>query len=123
MRVLIVEDDERILGFLKRGLEAEQHEIETAPTGEIGLDLAKTHSYDVLLLDIYLPGISGLDLCRKLRLQGLATPILIMTARDAPHVQDEGRRAGANDYLAKPFSFELLLEKIEALRPCGERSS
>lgn len=122
MRILIVEDDERILDFLKRGLEAEQHEVESAPNGKLGIHLTTTRPYDVLLLDVYLPGLSGIELCRELRRRGLTTPVVIMTARDGAEVREEGRRAGANDYLAKPFSFELLLEKIEALGLCAGRT-
>ena len=119
MRILIVEDDERILGFLKRGLEGEQHAVDVAPNGEIGLGLAQTHPYDVILLDVYLPGINGLEVCLELRRQRLTTPVLMMTARDSPSIQQEAIRAGVNDYLPKPFSFELLLAKIDRLGLCA----
>jgi len=119
MNILIVEDDERILGFLKRGLEGEQHRVDIALSGEIGLGLAQKHPYEVILLDVYLPGISGLELCRELRRQGRTTPVLMMTARDSPDMHQEAIQAGVNDYLPKPFSFELLLAKIDRLGLCA----
>ena len=120
MRILIIEDDERILGFLKRGLESEGHTVEIALSGEVGLAFLKMYSYDVILLDLYLPEMSGMEVCRELRGQGLPTPILMMTAKDSPEVQQEALRVGVNDYLPKPFSFELLLAKIEALGLCTD---
>ncbi|TAK02378.1 MAG: response regulator [Candidatus Manganitrophaceae bacterium] len=118
MHILIVEDDERILGFLKRGLEGEQHTVDIALTGEIGLGLAQEHAYEVILLDVYLPGMNGLEVCRELRRRRRMTPVLMMTARDSPDAQQEAVQAGVNDYLPKPFSFELLLAKIDRLGLC-----
>jgi DNA-binding response OmpR family regulator len=120
MRILIIEDDERILGFLKRGLEGEGHAVEIALNGEVGLAFLKMYSYDVILLDLYLPEMSGMELCREARRQGLMTPVLMMTAKDSSEVQQEAVRVGVNDYLPKPFSFEVLLAKIDALGLCSD---
>jgi DNA-binding response OmpR family regulator len=118
MRILIIEDDERILGFLKRGLEGEGHAVDLALNGETGLGFVKVRSYDVILLDVYLPEMNGIEVCKELRRQRRMTPVLMMTAKDSPEVQQEAVRAGVNDYLPKPFSFELLLAKIDALGLC-----
>lgn len=120
MRILIIEDDERITGFLKRGLEDEGHAADIALNGEIGLELVRMRSYDVILLDVYLPGMNGMDVCKELRRRRLMTPVLMMTAKDSPDVQQEAFRVGVNDYLPKPFSFELLLAKIDALGFCAD---
>lgn len=120
MRILIIEDDERITGFLKRGLEGEGHAADIALNGETGLELVGMRSYDVILLDVYLPGMNGMDVCKELRRRRLMTPVLMMTAKDSPDVQQEAVRVGVNDYLPKPFSFELLLAKIEALGFCAD---
>lgn len=117
MKILIVEDDPGILGFMKRGLEAERYEVDTTEDGEKGLDLAKTVRYGVIILDIYIPGKTGIELCKTIREAKITTPILMMTAQDSFEVVEKGYRAGANDYLPKPFSFELLLAKIEVLDP------
>lgn len=118
MRILIIEDDERILGFLKRGLEGEGHAVDLALNGEAGLGFVNMRSYDVILLDVYLPEMNGIEVCKELRRQRRMTPVLMMTAKDSPEVQQEAVRAGVNDYLPKPFSFELLLAKIDALGLC-----
>lgn len=117
MKILIVEDDAGIVRFMKRGLEEERYEVDVAEDGERGLDLAKTAAYGVIILDIYIPGKSGIELCRTLREAEITTPILMMTAQDSFEIVEKGFRAGANDYLPKPFSFELLLAKIEVLDP------
>lgn len=120
MRILIIEDDERILGFLKRGLEGEGHAVDLALNGEAGLGFLKKRPYNVVLLDVYLPEMNGMEVCKELRRQRLMTPVLMMTAKDSPEVQQEAVRAGVNDYLPKPFSFEILLAKIEALGLCTD---
>lgn len=120
MRILIIEDDERILGFLKRGLEGEGHAVDLALNGEAGLGFVKMRSYDVILLDVYLPEMDGIGVCKELRRRRMRTPVLMMTAKDSPEVQQEAVRAGVNDYLPKPFSFELLLAKIDALGLCAD---
>lgn len=115
MRILIIEDDERISGFMKRGLEAEAHDVRVALDGERGIDLIQTASFDLIILDVYLPQKNGLEICRYLRNQRIMTPILMMTAKDFSDLKEEGMRAGANDYLTKPFPFEVLLKKIDKL--------
>jgi DNA-binding response OmpR family regulator len=117
MKILIVEDDAGVCGFMKRGLEAERYEVDIAEDGERGLDLAKTAAYGVIILDIYIPGKTGIELCKSLREAEINTPILMMTAQDSFEIVEKGFRAGANDYLPKPFPFELLLAKVEVLDP------
>jgi two-component system response regulator ArlR len=117
MKILIVEDDLGMIGFMKRGLEAEQYEVHTAADGEKGVDLVKKGGYGIIILDVYLPKKSGLEICKALREANVVTPILIMTARDSPEIIHEGFKAGANDYIPKPFPFDLLLAKIEVLDP------
>lgn len=124
MRILIVEDEEGILNFLKQGLEEESYSVDTALDGNIGLEMALTGMYDLLLVDWMLPGRSGVELCREFRKQHKQTPLLFLTARDT--VQDTifGLQAGANDYIKKPFSFDELVERIKVqLRPVtGEQT-
>lgn len=117
MKILIVEDDSGVVRFMKRGLEAERYEVDIAEDGERGLDLAKSDAYGVIILDIYIPGRTGIELCQTLRDAEINTPILIMTAQDSFEIVEKGFRAGANDYLPKPFPFELLLAKVEVLDP------
>lgn len=120
MRILIIEDDERIVGFLKRGLEGEGHAVEIAINGEVGLAFLNMYSYDVILLDLYLPEMSGMEVCKQLRSQGRMIPVLMMTAKDSPELQQQAARIGVDDYLPKPFSFEVLLAKIDALGLCTD---
>jgi two-component system, OmpR family, copper resistance phosphate regulon response regulator CusR len=102
---------------MKRGLEAEEYQVEVALDGQKGIDLVKSSVYDVIILDIYLPLKNGLEVCKTVREQRLTIPILMMTAKDSPELQRQGFLAGANDYLPKPFSFEVLLSKIEKWCP------
>lgn len=115
MELLLVEDDERVRRFVLRGLEAEGYAVTVATDGLDGLARANADHYDVLILDVMLPGIDGNELCRRLRAAGVATPILMLTALD--HTEDKvgSLRGGADDYLTKPFDFEELLARIEAL--------
>ncbi len=123
MTILIVEDDERISQFVKRGLEAEGYRVEVADTGKCGLQLAVGGEYDLILLDLMLPELSGQDVCQQLRQQGDNTPILMLTAMDALDDKVAGLRLGADDYLTKPFAFDELLARICALlRRNQERS-
>ena len=119
--VLVVEDDARVRDFLVRGLRAEGHEVSAVGAAQDGLDLALAEPFDVLLLDIMLPGFSGLDLCRRLRAKGAVTPILMLTALDAVEDKVDGLRGGADDYLTKPFDFDELLARIEALTRRGRQ--
>ncbi len=119
MNVLIVEDDARISDFLERGLRAEGHRVKLARTGPAGLALAREAFVDdpgtVMLLDVMLPGMSGLDVCQTLRASQVLLPILMLTALGSVEDRVAGLRLGADDYLVKPFEFEELLARIDAL--------
>lgn len=112
---LLVEDDERVRRFVIRGLQTEGYVVSTAADGVQGLELACRESFDVLILDLMLPGMSGKELCHRLRAAGVQVPILMLTALDALEDKVEGLRSGADDYLTKPFDFEELVARIEAL--------
>lgn len=113
-RILIIEDDDAILKFLRRGLTYEGYQVETATEGINGLTLAREIHPDIILLDWMLPGIDGLEVCRRLRTYG-STPILMLTAKDTIHDRVMGLDAGADDYLVKPFELDELLARIRAL--------
>lgn len=115
MRVLVVEDDHKIAGSIKRGLEQESMAVDVAYDGNGGFDLASSEDYDVIILDRLLPEMDGALICRKLRDHGVHTPILILTAKGQISDKVEGLNAGADDYLVKPFAFEELLARIKAL--------
>ncbi|MBX3327478.1 MAG: response regulator [Nitrospira sp.] len=110
MHILIVEDDERIVEFMKRGLEAESHEVATASSKAQTLDRTEARTYDVIILDIFLGSDNGLDICRTLRQRGVESAILLMTAKGTTEIEIASKNAGANAYLAKPFSFDDLVE-------------
>lgn len=115
MKILVVEDEHSIAQSIKKGLEQETYAVDLAYTGNDGLDLGLSNEYDLILLDLLLPGISGIEVCKALRKKDIHTPVLILTAKG--QVQDKigGLDAGADDYLTKPFSFEELLARIRAL--------
>jgi DNA-binding response OmpR family regulator len=115
MRILVVEDEHKIAGSIKKGLEQERYAVDVAYDGPAGFDLASTESYDLIILDLMLPGMDGLAICKKLRGDGNHTPILILTAKGLTESKVDGLDAGADDYLTKPFSFEELLARIRAL--------
>ena len=115
MRVLIVEDEKKVAGAVRRGLEAEGFAVDVALTGTDGLWMATEHPYDVIVLDIMLPGLNGYRVCEKLRDAGNWTPILMLTAKDGEYDHAEALDTGADDYLTKPFSFVVLLARIRAL--------
>lgn len=115
MKVLVVEDEHRIATSIKKGLEQEKYAVDLAYTGPDGYDLASTEDYDLILLDLMLPGMDGLSICRQLRQNNIHTPILILTARGQITDKVNGLDSGADDYLTKPFSFEELLARIRAL--------
>ncbi len=115
MRILIVEDEHRIAGNIKLGLEQENYAADVVYDGTEGFDLAASGDYDVIILDIMLPGKSGLDICRDLRREKIHTPILLLTARSQLQDKVSGLDSGADDYLTKPFAFEELLARIRAL--------
>lgn len=115
MVILIVEDNEQIMQFVKRGLEAEGYLTEVASTGSLALQMAGQGGYDLVLLDLILPDLNGQDICQQLRQQGVNTPILMLTAMDALEDKVAGLRMGADDYLTKPFAFDELIARIQAL--------
>ncbi|MCO6176312.1 response regulator transcription factor [Flavobacterium sp. NRK F10] len=113
MNILIVEDEIGILNFLQQGLEEEGFTITTAINGVEGLEKALHSSFDLILLDWMMPKMSGLEVCQNIRKQNTTVPILFLTAKDTVQETIEGLKAGANDYIKKPFSFEELLERIK----------
>lgn len=115
MRILLIEDDVTIARLLKEGLEDESYAVDVAHDGSEGYRTASADEYDVIILDIMLPEMNGYEVCRALRKDGNKTPILMLTARDAERDIVEGLDTGADDYLAKPFSFDVLLARIRAL--------
>ena len=115
MRILLIEDNPRISGFVARGLKEESYAVDTAKDGEQGLLAAETHEYDVVILDLMLPKLSGLEVLAAMRAKGLAVPVLILTAKDEMKDKVTGLNAGADDYLTKPFGFEELLARVRAL--------
>lgn len=115
MRILIIEDEARIADFLQRGLRAEGHFSVVANEGEAGLSLALEGDFDLILLDMMLPGIHGRDICQQLRMNKINTPLIILSAMDSIDDVVAGLRMGADDYMTKPFSFEELLARIETV--------
>jgi two-component system OmpR family response regulator len=115
VRVLVVEDELRLAASLRTGLEAEGFAVDVAPDGAEGLWLAREHAYDAILLDLMLPVMDGYQVCRSLRHEGIWTPVLMLTAMDDELDQVEGLDSGADDYVLKPFSFQVLLARLRAL--------
>ena len=115
MRILLVEDEEKVSRFIARGLVAERFAVDTAKDGQTGLQLAIGVSYDLIILDLMLPGIGGTDILRRVRQVNPNVPVLVLTARDALASKVENFEAGADDYLTKPFAFTELLLRIKAL--------
>jgi two-component system, OmpR family, copper resistance phosphate regulon response regulator CusR len=115
MHVLIVEDQRRIAAYVKRGLEEEGYAVDVAADGREALDWALGVAFDVIVLDLLLPGLDGLTVCRELRKRGARTPILMLTARDGVDDRVAGLDAGADDYLVKPFALKELLARLRAL--------
>lgn len=115
MRILVIEDEHKIANSIKKGLEQESFAVDVAFEGDRGYDLASSEEYDLIILDILLPGINGLQICKNLRGQNIHTPILMLTAKGQVSDKVEGLNSGADDYLVKPFVFEELLARIKAL--------
>jgi two-component system, OmpR family, response regulator len=115
MRVLVVEDERKLGELLRRGLGEEGYAADLADRGEEALWMAQAVSYDAIVLDVMLPGADGFEICRRLRGNGVWSPVLMLTARDAVDDRVSGLDAGADDYLAKPFAFEELLARLRAL--------
>ena len=119
MRVLVVEDEVKMASLVRRGLVEEGHAADVAGTGEDAVWMAQAHPYDAIVLDVMLPGQSGFETCRRLRNAGVWSPVLMLTARDGVEDRVSGLDAGADDYLAKPFSFAELLARLRALARRG----
>ena len=115
MRILVIEDEQKVARFLKKGLEAEGYEVETAADGKTGEKCARTEVYDLILLDVLLPKKNGFEILRDLRKDEIRTPILMLTARSATEDIVGGLDQGADDYLTKPFAFNVLLARIRSL--------
>ena len=115
MRILVVEDEKKIADFIKRGLKEEGYAVDAAYDGEQGYFMATTQDYDLVILDLMLPKIDGLTLCRKLRGEKVRSPVLMLTAKDTVKDKVSGLDAGADDYLTKPFAFEEFLARVRAL--------
>ena len=115
MRILLVEDDMNLAQFIRKGLKEEQYAVDVAADGEEGLELALRNPYDLLILDIMLPKLDGLTLCRRLRAKGNMTPVVLLTARNTVQAKVSGLDTGADDYLTKPFAFAELLARVRAL--------
>lgn len=115
MRALVVEDEARLASLIQRVLRDECYDVDVALDGDHGLAAALTADYDVMILDVMLPGIDGIDVCRALRGRGVTTPVLMLTARDGVADRVSGLDAGADDYLIKPFAFAELLARLRAL--------
>lgn len=115
MRILVIEDDKKVAAFLQKGLREEQYAVDVCRNGEDAVYEAQVNPYDVIILDIMLPGKDGFTICRELRENNVLTPILMLTAKDSLEDKILGLSEGADDYLTKPFSFEELLARIRAL--------
>jgi len=119
VRILVVEDELKMASLLRRGLVEEGHAVDVARTGDDALWMAGAAEYDAIVLDLMLPGVDGLEVCRRVRESGVWAPVLMLTARDAVADRVAGLDAGADDYLAKPFSFAELLARLRALMRRG----
>ncbi|MCK8494686.1 response regulator transcription factor [Spirosoma sp. RP8] len=115
MKILLVEDEERLASFIRKGMSAEGYEVEIAYDGRIGLSLFRGDEYGIIILDVNLPHINGIELCRMIRSENEAVPVLMLTALDSLADKSDGFNAGADDYLAKPFEFQELLLRVRAL--------
>jgi DNA-binding response OmpR family regulator len=119
VRILLVEDDDKMAALLRRGLEEERHSVALAHNGPEGLHLSRSYPFDVIVLDVMLPGLNGFDIAQRLRQANSRTPILMLTARDATADVIKGLDAGADDYLTKPFDFDVLLARLRAVSRRG----
>jgi len=119
MRLLIVEDETRMVELLRKGLQEEGHTVVSAADGMEGLELAKGYEFDAIILDIMMPGLDGYQLMQRLRAAAIATPVLMLTAKDTVQDTVHGLDLGADDYLTKPFSFDELLARLRAIKRRG----
>jgi heavy metal response regulator len=115
MRILLVEDEKNVASFIKKGLEEEFYTVDLAEDGSSGCAMAEANSYDLLILDLMLPEMNGMEICRRLRSKGMKAPVLMLTAVDSVSSKVEGLESGADDYLTKPFAFSELLARVKAL--------
>ena len=122
MHILVVEDEQRLAYLLRRVLLEERHTVDLAHEGHTGLNLAESGTYDIVILDVMLPGLDGLEICRQMRADGIMSPVLMLTARGAVEDRVAGLNVGADDYLTKPFAMEELLARINALLRRRDRS-
>ena len=124
MRLLLIEDEKKVSDFIARGLRAERYAVDVAADGPAGLQMAATVDYDLIILDLLLPGLNGTELLKRLRKRGVHSAVMILTARDATQDKVENFEAGADDYLTKPFAFAELLVRVKALlrRPPSNRT-
>ena len=114
-RILAIDDDPSVRSFLKRGLSYEGYAVDVAESGEVGLGLARDRAPDLVILDLMMPGLDGLEVLRRLRAVGDGVPVILLTGKDAPADQVEGLEQGADDYVVKPVSFDVLLARVRAL--------
>ena len=119
MRVLIIEDEQKLARLLKKGLEEENHTVMLAHNGVEGFEMSREYPFDVIVLDVMLPGMTGFEVARQLRQSDNHVPILMLTARDAVADIVKGLNVGADDYLTKPFAFEVLLARLQAVSRRG----
>ena len=115
MLILLVEDEKGVANFIKKGLEEEHYAVDLAVDGEEGQSLAFANQYDLIILDVMLPGINGIDLCRQIRKKNIQTPVMMLTAKDSVKDKVIGLDSGADDYITKPFSFDEFVARVRAL--------
>jgi two-component system copper resistance phosphate regulon response regulator CusR len=115
MRILVVEDERKVAELVSRGLKADHYAVDVAENGDAGWAMVRTYEYDLIILDLMLPGVNGLELLRRVRRQNSKVPVLILTARDGTASKVENFEAGADDYLTKPFAFAELQVRVKAL--------
>jgi heavy metal response regulator len=115
MRILVVEDEKKVARFIQQGLEEEHYAVDVAGDGESGAQMAELQSYDLIILDVMLPGMDGIEVTRRLRASAVPTPILMLTAKTATEDKVAGLDSGADDYLTKPFAFAELLARVRSL--------
>ncbi len=124
MRVLVVEDDEKIASFIKKGLQEESYSVDVTENGYEAIYMIETNHYDIVLLDLMIHGLNGMEVCKNIRAKNIAVPIIMLTARDELKDKIKGLDSGANDYITKPFAFEELLARIRVkLRNTSTTSS
>jgi DNA-binding response OmpR family regulator len=124
MRILVVEDDEKIASFIKKGLQEESYSVDVTENGYEAIYMIETNHYDIVLLDLMIHGLNGMEVCKNIRAKNIAVPIIMLTARDELKDKIKGLDSGANDYITKPFAFEELLARIRVkLRNTSTTSS